>query len=112
MSVSGTEAREAKTEIGTQKVMAPVAGMRSGQPGYRRLGPRPHPDDRRSWALAFTDSGRTLVRRAGEPAWEHEPRICQGLGDDQRVDLLEMLGTVAGNLGFPPAPEHPPAPKQ
>ena len=61
---------------------------------------RLHPTDRRSRTLHLTAEGRAVLQRATELAMGLEQTICAGFGVDRRTTLLEMLVTVADNLGL------------
>lgn len=62
---------------------------------------RPNPSDRRAKALHLTDEGRLLLDKAFALAVEFESRICAGLTDEERVQLLDLLAKVGPQLGLP-----------
>jgi DNA-binding MarR family transcriptional regulator len=59
---------------------------------------RVHPSDRRSRTLHLTTDGRQLVAEATSRAMALESRLCAGLTDAQRLELVERLQRVARNL--------------
>lgn len=63
---------------------------------------RANPDDRRAKALYLTPAGRAKLDEALERAIAHDRRLGAGLSDDERADLLELLGRVGANLGLEP----------
>lgn len=63
---------------------------------------RPNPHDRRARALHLTESGRELLARAFALAVAHEQSVCEGLSDEQREQLLDLLALVAAQLGLTP----------
>jgi DNA-binding MarR family transcriptional regulator len=62
---------------------------------------RQNADDRRARALHLTDAGRELLGRAFGLAVETERDLCAGLSDDERTQLLDLLGRVGVRLGLP-----------
>jgi len=52
---------------------------------------RPDPHDRRVRALHLTDHGREVHERATEVALEREQRLCSGLTEREREQLIELL---------------------
>lgn len=59
---------------------------------------RVHRTDRRSRTLHLTPTGRKLVTRAAERAMAMENRLCAGLSDDERAQMMERLQLVGRNL--------------
>ena len=59
-----------------------------------------HLTDRRSRTLHLTPQGGAVLKRATELAMGLEQTICAGFEADRRSELLEMLVTVADNLGL------------
>lgn len=62
---------------------------------------RRNPDDRRARALYLTPAGRELLGRAFAVANQHEQRLTSDLSDDERRQLLELLGRVGAHVGIP-----------
>ena len=62
---------------------------------------RRNPADRRAHALHLTDEGRTVLEEGERRAAEFEARICAGLSDDERGQLLDLLQRVAASQGIP-----------
>jgi DNA-binding MarR family transcriptional regulator len=50
--------------------------------------------DRRSNALALTDAGKALLRRARRRVASHERRLARGLDPDERKRLVALLGRI------------------
>jgi len=65
-----------------------------------------HPSDRRAYSLSMTSKGRTLFEQAVEVAIAVEQRLCEGLSDADRKQLLELLGRLQ-NLSDAPPGVHP-----
>jgi DNA-binding MarR family transcriptional regulator len=63
---------------------------------------RQNPDDRRARALYLTEGGRELLGRAFAVAAQHEQRLTSDLSDEERRQLLELLGRVGAHVGIPP----------
>jgi DNA-binding MarR family transcriptional regulator len=63
---------------------------------------RQNPDDRRARALFLTPDGRELLGRAFKVAVEHEQRLSSELSDQEREQLLELLGRVGVHVGIAP----------
>jgi DNA-binding MarR family transcriptional regulator len=62
---------------------------------------RQKPSDRRVRALYLTEEGQQLLSSAFALAVEHERRLCGGLSEQERRQLLELLARVAEQLGLP-----------
>jgi DNA-binding MarR family transcriptional regulator len=62
---------------------------------------RPNPDDRRARALYLTEAGRELLGRAFALATQHEQRLTSDLSEDERRQLLELVGRVGAHVGVP-----------
>lgn len=62
---------------------------------------RRNPTDRRANALFLTPAGTALLARATGLATGWEERLCAGLSDDERQDLLALLRRVAGAQDLP-----------
>jgi DNA-binding MarR family transcriptional regulator len=62
---------------------------------------RQNPEDRRARALYLTPAGRELLGRAFAVANQHEQRLTSDLSDDEREQLLELLGRVGAHVGIP-----------
>jgi len=63
---------------------------------------RRNPADRRARALHLTDEGRELLGRAFVLAVEHERDLCADLSDEERDQLLDLLGRITERLGLAP----------
>jgi DNA-binding MarR family transcriptional regulator len=63
---------------------------------------RPNPDDRRARALFLTQEGRELLRRAFAVPTEQEELLTSELSDNEREQLLDLLGRVGSQVGVPP----------
>jgi DNA-binding MarR family transcriptional regulator len=63
---------------------------------------RPHPDDRRAFAVTLTDKARGLLPalEAQSHAMEHE--VTAALTPDECAALLDMLRRVSASLGLSP----------
>jgi DNA-binding MarR family transcriptional regulator len=53
---------------------------------------RQNPDDRRARALYLTEAGRELLGRAFARAVEYERELCAELTEEEREQLLDLLG--------------------
>jgi DNA-binding MarR family transcriptional regulator len=62
---------------------------------------RQNPDDRRARALYLTPAGRELLDRAFAVANEREQRLTSDLSDEEREQLLELIGRVGAHVGIP-----------
>jgi DNA-binding MarR family transcriptional regulator len=58
---------------------------------------RQEPADRRARALYLTTEGKRVLEKAWELAVKMETRACEGLSDQERKWLLDLLRRVAGN---------------
>lgn len=56
---------------------------------------RAHPSDRRAYAVTLTDEGRAALGRGFEAAFAVEADICAPLRQDEREQLLGLLGRLA-----------------
>jgi DNA-binding MarR family transcriptional regulator len=56
---------------------------------------RTHPEDRRAYALALTEDGKTALGRAFQAAFGVEARTCEPLAAAEREQLLALLRKVA-----------------
>lgn len=63
---------------------------------------RRNPADRRARALHVTEEGRTLLDRAFVLAVEHERDLCADLSEEERDQLLDLLGRITDRLGLVP----------
>ncbi|MEO5337174.1 MAG: MarR family transcriptional regulator [Magnetospirillum sp. WYHS-4] len=55
---------------------------------------RPSPDDRRSYALALTDDGKTLLARLKRKVRDHERRVMEDFTEEERRQLVDLLRRV------------------
>ena len=55
---------------------------------------RPHPTDRRAYALVLTTKGRRVLEKAFEVAFTIENALCVDLEPSQRDQLLALLGKL------------------
>jgi DNA-binding MarR family transcriptional regulator len=53
--------------------------------------------DRRSYALALTASGADLLARVTPEVRAHERQIAARLNEQEKAQLIEMLGRIAGD---------------
>ena len=71
---------------------------------------RPHPEDRRAYAMALTEAGNAAVGRAFQAAFDVEAHTCEPLDPGEREQLLALLGKLAQariESGGAPADLHP-----
>ncbi len=73
--------------IPPSRMVAIVDGLEEGGLMERR----PDPDDRRIRALHLTRKGRSVLERAVQVAIEHELRLCAGLDEKEREQLIDLL---------------------
>jgi DNA-binding MarR family transcriptional regulator len=59
----------------------------------------PHASDRRTHALALTESGTALIRRLMPALEAHERRIASGLSPSERRVLMQLLERIAATDG-------------
>jgi DNA-binding MarR family transcriptional regulator len=57
----------------------------------------PDPDDRRSWLVSLTQSGRQLVTRTRRPVVAARLELFDGLAEEELSALLAMLGRIDAN---------------
>jgi DNA-binding MarR family transcriptional regulator len=62
---------------------------------------RPVPNDRRSYALELTLSGRNLLAQLRPQVAAHEARLAEGLNPSEQIQLIDLLRRLAANLGMP-----------
>ena len=55
----------------------------------------PPPNDRRSYALYLTNSGKTLVKKLHKAAGEHETRIIARVGSEMHQRMFGALAAIA-----------------
>ncbi len=60
------------------------------------------PHDRRNYAITLTDDGRRVLAELARVAREHELAITTALDDDERAQLLALLGRLAEEQGLTP----------
>jgi DNA-binding MarR family transcriptional regulator len=63
---------------------------------------RPHPDDRRAFAVTLTEKARDLLPALEEQSDAMEDEVTAALSPEERADLLRMLQRVATALGLSP----------
>ncbi|HKP41901.1 MarR family transcriptional regulator [Mycobacterium sp.] len=63
---------------------------------------RPHPDDRRAFAVTLTEKARGLLPALKEESDAMEDEVTSALSPEERADLLTMLQRVAAALGLSP----------
>jgi DNA-binding MarR family transcriptional regulator len=63
---------------------------------------RPHPDDRRAFAVTLTEKARDLLPSLEEQSDAMEDEVTAALSPEERADLLTMLQRVAAALGLSP----------
>jgi len=63
---------------------------------------KPHPDDRRAFAVTLTDKARDLLPALEEQSHAMEDAVTAALTPDERADLLDMLQRVSAGLGLSP----------
>jgi DNA-binding MarR family transcriptional regulator len=63
---------------------------------------RPHPDDRRAFAVTLTAKARDLLPALEEQSDAIEDEVTAALSPEERADLLRMLQRVAAALGLSP----------
>lgn len=61
-----------------------------------------HPSDRRAYTLTMTSKGKKLFEQAVEVAISVEMRLCEGLSDADKKQLLELLGQLHSLSNAPP----------
>jgi len=59
------------------------------------------PGDRRSYALTLTPAGRELLEQAEDAHRGHQARIRRAMGDNDPIQLLACLHSLAGLNGDP-----------
>jgi DNA-binding MarR family transcriptional regulator len=60
---------------------------------------RRHPQDRRAYAIHLTDEARALLPEAGRIADHQEARLMEGLTDQDRKTLIELLSRLSASAG-------------
>jgi DNA-binding MarR family transcriptional regulator len=71
---------------------------------------RPHPEDRRAYAMALTEAGNAAVEAAFQAALGVEAHTCEPLAPGEREQLLALLTKLARariDDGGTPADLHP-----
>jgi DNA-binding MarR family transcriptional regulator len=71
---------------------------------------RPHPEDRRAYAMALTEAGNAAVESAFQAALGVEAHTCEPLAPGEREQLLALLTKLAQariDDGGTPADLHP-----
>ena len=63
---------------------------------------KPHPDDRRAFAVTLTDKARELLPALEEQSHAMEDEVTAALTADERVALLDLLQRVSASLGLSP----------
>lgn len=63
---------------------------------------RPHPQDRRAFAVTLTDKARDLLPALQEQSDAIEDEVTAGLSPGERAELLRTLQRVAAALGLSP----------
>ncbi len=63
---------------------------------------RPHPTDRRAYALVLTPKGRRVLQKAFEIAIDIEDTLCADLTRPERSELLALLGKLRPLYAGPP----------
>ena len=63
---------------------------------------KPHPDDRRAFAVTLTAKARELLPALEEQSHAMEDEVTAALTSDERAALLDMLRRVSANLGLSP----------
>jgi DNA-binding MarR family transcriptional regulator len=63
---------------------------------------RPHPTDRRAYALVLTTKGRRVLQKAFEVAFAIENALCAELEPSERAQLLTLLGKLRPLYPGPP----------
>jgi DNA-binding MarR family transcriptional regulator len=63
---------------------------------------RPHPEDRRAFAVTLTEKARDLLPALQEQSDAIEDEVTAGLSPRERAELLRTLQQVAAALGLSP----------
>jgi DNA-binding MarR family transcriptional regulator len=63
---------------------------------------RPHPQDRRAFAVTLTDKARRLMPELEEQSGAMEDEVTAPLSADERATLLALLRRVSAGLGLSP----------
>ena len=63
---------------------------------------RPHPDDRRAFAVTLTDKARALLPELEERSRQLEDAVTASLTPAERTALLSMLRRLSAGLGLSP----------
>jgi DNA-binding MarR family transcriptional regulator len=63
---------------------------------------KPHPDDRRAFAVTLTDKAHELLPALEEQSHAMEGEVTAALTPDERAALLDMLRRVSASLGLSP----------
>ena len=61
---------------------------------------RPHPSDRRARSIHLTPVGRAAIGKVAAAGQRHEEAMCEGLSDDDREQLRELLLKLAAARGL------------
>lgn len=56
---------------------------------------RPHPEDRRAYTIALTQTGLAAFSQAMQAAFGVEARMCEALEPEERAQLLGLLQKIA-----------------
>jgi DNA-binding MarR family transcriptional regulator len=63
---------------------------------------RNNPNDRRSYALYLTKSGREILQQIGKIGRQHQDAICAALSESERTMLCDFLARIAAEQGLAP----------
>src|ERR1700736_3511828 len=63
---------------------------------------RANPDYRRQYALYLTADGKKLMEKLSRLVRQHERTLASGLTEAQRIQLRELLATLAEHQGLTP----------
>jgi DNA-binding MarR family transcriptional regulator len=63
---------------------------------------KPHPDDRRAFAVTLTDKARKLLPALARESNAMEDEVTAALTPDDRANLRDMLQRVSASMGLSP----------
>lgn len=66
---------------------------------------RPDPADRRAWRLHLTEKGNGLIALLQPHALDTLEQLLEGIGEEDRDRLMDMLSRMLGNLSRKPLGE-------
>jgi DNA-binding MarR family transcriptional regulator len=96
----GQSQRQLSTRLGVHRnVMVSLIDSLEEQGLVER---KPHPGDRRAFAVTLTDKARDLLPALEEHSQAMEDAVTSALSPRERTALLDMLQRVSASLGLSP----------